>query len=304
MLLGKNVKISQNVVIQNPETVEIGDHSYLDDYIKLEGTIKIGKRVHISEFCMLQGSAGIYIGDYAGISAGTKIFSATETPNEGAYMSGPRVPENLRAVYKKPVYIGKKAFVGLNAVILPGAEVGEGAIIGALSMVDVNQTIPPYKIAVGIPARIVTIRPNFHFENVGVGWTAKTVKVITESDINQYASIVGDFNPQHVDEAFAKKTRFGGRIAHGFLTAGIVSAAIGSNLPGAIYISQNLNFRKPVRIGDQITAEVRVIDILHDEPKKYVLKLITVCTNQEGKTVLDGEAEILLPKVPEPPSEW
>lgn len=301
---GKNVKFGSNIVIQNPDLVEIGDHSYIDDFVKLEGTVKIGRRVHVSEFCMLQGTAGVYIDDYAGLSAGVKVFSATETPNEGAYMSGPRVPEDLRAIYKKPVHIGKNAFVGLNAVILPGAEIGEGAIVGALSMVDVNQVIPPYKVAVGIPAKVVSQRPNFHFENVNVGWTAKITKTITESDINTYALLVGDSNPQHIDEAFAKKTRFQGRIAHGFLTAGLISAAIGASLPGAIYLTQNLNFTNPVRIGDEVTAEVRVTAILHDAPKKYVLKLSTVCINQKKERVVEGEAVILLPRVPEPPPEW
>jgi Acyl dehydratase len=130
------------------------------------------------------------------------------------------------------------------------------------------------------------------FEELTIGKTAEFSKTITDADVLTFADVTGDFNPVHVDEAAAKKTRFGGRIAHGMLSAGLVSAAIGNKLPGAgsIYLGQTLRFTLPVRIGDTITATIVVTEIL---PKRRV-KLSTVCTNQKGEKVLDGEATVML----------
>ena len=130
------------------------------------------------------------------------------------------------------------------------------------------------------------------FEELTIGKTAEFSKTITDSDVMTFAEVTGDFNPVHVDEAAAKKTRFGGRIAHGMLSAGLVSAAIGNKLPGAgsIYLGQTLRFTLPVRIGDTITATITVTEIL---PKRRV-KLSTICTNQNGEKVLDGEATVML----------
>lgn len=130
------------------------------------------------------------------------------------------------------------------------------------------------------------------FEDLTIGKTAEFSKTITDEDVMTFAEVTGDFNPVHVDEAAAAKTRFGGRIAHGMLSAGLVSAAIGNKLPGAgsIYLGQTLRFTLPVRIGDTITATIAVTEIL---PKRRV-KLSTICTNQNGEKVLDGEATVML----------
>jgi len=130
------------------------------------------------------------------------------------------------------------------------------------------------------------------FDELTIGKTAEFSKTITDADVMSFAEVTGDFNPVHVDEAAAAKTRFGGRIAHGILSAGLVSAAIGNKLPGAgsIYLGQTLRFTMPVRIGDTVTATVTVTEIL---PKRRV-KLSTVCTNQNGEKVLDGEATVML----------
>lgn len=130
------------------------------------------------------------------------------------------------------------------------------------------------------------------FEELTVGKSAEFSKTITDADVMTFAEVTGDFNPVHVDEAAAAKTRFGGRIAHGMLSAGLVSAAIGNKLPGAgsIYLGQTLRFTLPVRIGDTITATIAVTEIL---PKRRV-KLSTICTNQNGDKVLDGEATVML----------
>src|SRR6478672_5982987 len=130
------------------------------------------------------------------------------------------------------------------------------------------------------------------FEALTIGKTAEFSRTITESDVMTFAEVTGDFNPVHVDEAAAAKTRFGGRIAHGILSAGLVSAAIGNKLPGAgsIYLAQTLRFTLPVRIGDTITATVAVTEIL----SKRRVKVSTICTNQNGEKVLDGEATVML----------
>jgi 3-hydroxybutyryl-CoA dehydratase len=120
-------------------------------------------------------------------------------------------------------------------------------------------------------------------------------KTITESDIYQYAGITGDFNPAHVNEIFARQTLFKTRVAHGMLSAGLISTVLGMQLPGpgAIYLEQHLVFKAPVRIGDTVTAEVRVIEI---DAVKNRVRLETICTNQEGTVVLNGEALVMPPR--------
>jgi 3-hydroxybutyryl-CoA dehydratase len=126
---------------------------------------------------------------------------------------------------------------------------------------------------------------------------ASITKEIKDEDIESYADITGDRNPLHLDDAFASTTRFKGRIAHGLLSAGLISAVLGMKLPGpgAIYLSQSLNFVAPVRPGDTLTAEVEVAE--WKETKK-IIRLKTRCYNQEGTDILHGEAVLLV----EPPS--
>jgi 3-hydroxybutyryl-CoA dehydratase len=130
-----------------------------------------------------------------------------------------------------------------------------------------------------------------------IGDTAELSKTVSESDIYQFAGITGDFNPAHMNEAYAKKTFFKTRIAHGMLSAGFISAVIGTKLPGtgSIYIQQTLNFLAPVRIGDTITARVEVTEIMDGKNR---VRLKTICVNQEDKQVLDGEAVVSPPKPP------
>ena len=132
------------------------------------------------------------------------------------------------------------------------------------------------------------------FEDFIPGVTAEMSKTITESDVTLFAGITGDFNPVHVDEVAAARSRFGGRIAHGMLSAGLVSAVLGMKLPGpgSIYLSQSLRFTRPVRIGDTVTAQVTVASV---NTEKRRLTLTTVCRNQDGETVLEGEAVVLVP---------
>ncbi len=128
-------------------------------------------------------------------------------------------------------------------------------------------------------------------DEIEIGQHAEFAKTIAEADIYLFAGVTGDLNPFHVNEDFAKDTFFKGRIAHGMLLAGFVSTVIGCHLPGpgAIYISQDLKFRAPARIGDTITARAEVIEV-DLEKNRVVLK--TTCTNQNGTLVLDGQAKV------------
>jgi 3-hydroxybutyryl-CoA dehydratase len=134
-------------------------------------------------------------------------------------------------------------------------------------------------------------------DKLSVGDTAEFSKTVSESDIYLYAGVTGDFNPAHVNEDYAKKTFFKTRIAHGMLSAGFISTVIGTKLPGtgSIYIKQDLNFLAPVRIGDTITARVEVAEIMTGKNR---VRLKTVCVNQEGTLVLDGQAVVSPPKPP------
>jgi acyl dehydratase len=129
-----------------------------------------------------------------------------------------------------------------------------------------------------------------------VGERAQISKVVHEDDIVSFARITGDYNPLHTDSEFASKTRFKGRIAHGMLCASLVSAVLGTKLPGpgSIYLSQSLKFVRPVRIGDTLTAEVEVADW---NPTKKIICLDTRCFNQAGEEVLAGKAILLVEPV-------
>jgi len=125
-----------------------------------------------------------------------------------------------------------------------------------------------------------------------VGESASLSKTIAESDVYLFAGITGDFNPMHVNQPYAEKTHFGGRIAHGILSAGLISAALATYLPGpgGIYLSQDLKFLAPVRIGDTVTATVTVKE-LNVERNRAVLD--TVCVNQDGVTLISGQALVM-----------
>ncbi len=128
-----------------------------------------------------------------------------------------------------------------------------------------------------------------------VGDSAQISKTITETVVNDFARAIGDFNPIHTDQAYAEKTIFKGRIAHGALSIGLLSSVLGNILPGhgTIYLSQEIRFLAPVRIGDTLIARVEIIELI---PEKNRAKFKTTCINQEGKEVADGIAWGMPPK--------
>jgi acyl dehydratase len=128
-----------------------------------------------------------------------------------------------------------------------------------------------------------------------VGDQASITRKVRFWHINWFARITGDNNPVHLDEEVAKKTSFGRRIAHGMLSAGFISAVLGTRLPGvgSIYVSQTLNFKKPVYPGDKITTTAEVVEVKPTKkPGLHFIRLKTECKNQDGDVVLDGEAVI------------
>jgi 3-hydroxybutyryl-CoA dehydratase len=131
----------------------------------------------------------------------------------------------------------------------------------------------------------------YHIEDLRLGMTATFAKTITEADIVLFASASGDNNAVHINEEFAQTTQFKGRIAHGMLTASVISAAIAGRLPGpgTIYLGQNLRFKAPVRPGDTVHAKVTVKELDADKGRAT---LTTVCM-VAGKVVIDGEAIVM-----------
>lgn len=132
---------------------------------------------------------------------------------------------------------------------------------------------------------------------VKVGDSAELAKTVTESDIALFAGVTGDFNPVHIDAVAAERSMFGGRIAHGMLSAGFISAVLAMRLPGpgSVYLSQTLRFTKPVRIGDTVTARVEVLEVI---AAKRRVRLATTCRNQRGETVVEGEAVVMIDSNP------
>ncbi len=132
-------------------------------------------------------------------------------------------------------------------------------------------------------------------DEMKVGDSARITRVITEEMVNDFARVIGDFNPIHTDPAYAEKTIFKGRIAHGALSIGLFSNILGNILPGhgTIYLSHEIKFIAPVRIGDALTVSVEVMERFSEKNR---VKFRTTCMNQDGKLVVDGIAWVMPPK--------
>ena len=140
-------------------------------------------------------------------------------------------------------------------------------------------------------------RKTYYFEDLVLGMEASVSKTVTMADIETFAGVSGDYNPVHMDPEFASKTIFKQVIAHGLLTASYISTVFGMKMPGpgAIYVSQTLNFKAPVKVGDEVLARVIVVDLM---PAKNRARFDCFCTVR-GKLVLDGEANMMVPARPE-----
>ena len=133
----------------------------------------------------------------------------------------------------------------------------------------------------------------YYFEDLEVGMADSFGKTITEADVVLFAGVSGDINPSHIDEEFAKTTRMKTRVAHGMLTASLISAVLGTRLPGpgCLFVSHTSNFRAPVMIGDTVTARATVARL---DSKRNLVEFETAC-EVGGKTVLDGSALLWVP---------
>ncbi len=142
-------------------------------------------------------------------------------------------------------------------------------------------------------ARRPAPHPPLFFEDLSLGQSARLMRTIMGDDIELFAEVTGDLNPIHVDDGFAARTRFGQRIAHGMFTASLVSAVLGTRLPGpgAVYLSQTIQFLAPVRIGDVVTASVEIIELV---PERRRVRLFCECI-ADGRAVLEGEAWVAMP---------
>jgi len=150
---------------------------------------------------------------------------------------------------------------------------------GAAAGSNASMTLPPLR--------------TLFFEDLSVGMTERLEKTVASSDVVGFAQLTGDRNPIHLSEHFAAKTSFRTRIAHGLYTASLISAVLGTRLPGpgAVYISQTLNFRAPVKIGDTVVVTVTVAELM---PEKFRARLSCLC-EVDGEVVLDGEALVKVP---------
>ena len=133
------------------------------------------------------------------------------------------------------------------------------------------------------------------FDEISIGDKAKFTKTVSAKDVESFAEITGDRNPVHLDEEFAANSMFKRRIVHGMLSASLISTVLGTDLPGAntIYMSQEVKFLAPVFLGDTLTAVIKVIEKKED---KRTLTFHTVVKNQDGKTVVDGQAKVMKAK--------
>jgi 3-hydroxybutyryl-CoA dehydratase len=132
------------------------------------------------------------------------------------------------------------------------------------------------------------------FEDLTIGMSARDERLVDDAAIREFANVSGDHNPVHLDEDYAKTTRFGGRIAHGMLGAAFISAVLGMKLPGpgTVYLQQSLTFRRPVKLGERVVTEATVTGL---QPEKSRAVLKTVCRVGD-QTVIEGEALVMVPK--------
>ena len=132
--------------------------------------------------------------------------------------------------------------------------------------------------------------------NDSIGAFAQLTHVFTQDEVNEFASLNGDNNPLHIDPVFAKTTMFGGTIVHGIFVSSLFSTLFGRSIPGSIYISQKLNFKKPVHVGKEVIASIEITTSeLHKKGK--IITCSTTCKYLDGTTAVDGEAKVLLSKV-------
>lgn len=158
--VGRQVRISDEALIYGAENIEIGNNVRIDAQTLIlahHGSLKIGSHLHIASRVMLSCRGGIVIGDFSAISMGAMLISASDDPT-GNFLVGPVHPEYLTKVYAAPIILEPYAWLGTSSVVLPGARIGQGAVVGAMSLVKTDARLEPWKIHVGQPAKPVKER--------------------------------------------------------------------------------------------------------------------------------------------------
>lgn len=154
--IGKNVRISDKASIYNPELMEIGDHSRIDDFCVISGKVLIGRNVHVAVFCNVAGGElGVYLEDFAGLAYGCHVFSQSDDYS-GKSLSNPTVPDEYKLETKKAVHLGRHALIGACSTIMPGVTIGEGSSVGAMSMV--TKSTETWSMYFGVPAKRIKSR--------------------------------------------------------------------------------------------------------------------------------------------------
>ena len=162
--VGKDVKVSRKASIYAVERISIGDNVRIDDFCILSGDITIGSHIHIGAYAALYGSMGIELEDYTGISPRTTLFSAMDDFG-GDYLIGPIHPENTTNVTGGKILLKRLSQIGSGCTIFPGVTIGEGAVVGAMSLV--RKSLPEWVVAAGIPARILHERKRGAINYIG-----------------------------------------------------------------------------------------------------------------------------------------
>ncbi len=152
--IGKNVLIDVGVIFSGPANISIDEYSWIEPYCifnAMLGEIKIGKKVHIGSFVNIGSRDTVTIEDYVAVGASSKIYSNSQKIKTGKRMSGSMIPEEDKAFHSSPIFLRKDSFVGANTVILPGVEIGEGAVVGANSLV--TKSVSPWHVVSGTPTK-------------------------------------------------------------------------------------------------------------------------------------------------------
>lgn len=162
--MGKNVIIEQGVIIRFPRSTELSDFVLLDKNVLLESkTNRIGKRVHIAENCVISGGGEFIMEDYSGMAHSSAVVTASDTPAAGYRGTGPMIPYSQRKVVIGKVIARKDAFIGMAARILPGVDIGEGAVVASAALV--NKNVAPWTVVAGVPAKPISTRERIKFDD-------------------------------------------------------------------------------------------------------------------------------------------
>ena len=294
---GCNVLISKKASLYRVEDIEVGNNVRIDDFCFLLGSIKIGNNVHVAPYSnIVGGNAGVIMEEFSGLSSRVSVYAVTDDYS-GIAMTNPTVPEQYTNVTEAQVVIKRHAIIGASCVVLPGVIVEEGTSCGSMSLV--NKSTEPWGVYVGIPCKKIADRKKdllgcekAYLKDMlypGLAYS-ETVK-ITDESVKAFANLSGDCNPIHLDEEIAARSRFGKRVAHGMLLGSYISAILGEKFPGngTIYLSQNMQFKKPIYIGDIVEFELCIRSV-----KGKVITLQTNVKNGKGDYCMEGEAKVLI----------